>query len=124
MKRMGLVLMVIVGSSFILGPVTGYGQDALIKDTAVFDKAYIPALFLTGQGKIQESKASMKFLKEAWAAFKKKYYASQPKDLQWEKDMDEVEELILSADETVASGQDLPSAHEDLETVRTILMDA
>jgi hypothetical protein len=124
MKKTELFLMVMVGLSFVLAPLTVYSQEALIKDTAVFDKAYIPALFLTGQGKIQESKASMKFLKEGWAAFKKKYYASQPKDLQWRKDMDEVEELILSADETVASGQDLPSAHEDLETVRTILMDA
>jgi hypothetical protein len=124
MKKTELFLMVMVGLSFVLAPLTGYGQDALIKDTAVFDKAFIPALFVTGQGKVQESKLSMKYLKEGWETFKKKYYSTQPKDLQWKKDMDEVEELIMSADETVTSGKELPSAHEDLEAIRTILMDA
>ena len=124
MKNMGLLLMVMVGLSFVVVPLTGYGQDAMIKDTAVFDKAFIPALFLTGQGKVPESKSAMKVLKESWATFKKKYYSAQPKDNQWKKDMDEVEDLIMSADETVTGGTDLPSAHEDLEGIRTTLMDA
>src|SRR4030042_6777926 len=124
MKKVGLFPTVMVGLSFVLVPLTGYGQDALIKDTAMFDKAYSPSLFLTGQGKVEESKMSMKFLKESWALFKKKYYSAQPKDGQWKKDMDEVEDLIITADETVASGNDLPSAHEDLEGVRMTLMDA
>ena len=124
MKKTGLVLTVMVSLGFVLAPLMSYGQDAMVKDTAVFDKAFVPALFLTGQGKVPESRAAMKYLKETWAAFKKKYYSAQPKDLQWKKDMDEVEELILSADETVASGKELPSAHEDLEAIRMTLMDA
>ena len=124
MKKTGLVLTVMVSLSFVLAPLVSYGQDAMVKDTAVFDNAFVAALFLTGQGKVPESKAAMKYLKESWATFKKKYYSAQPKDLQWKKDMDEVEELILSADETVAEGKELPSAHEDLEAIRTILMDA
>src|SRR4030067_2184222 len=95
-----------------------------MKDTAVFDKAYVPALFLTGQGKVEESKLSTKFLKEDWTAFKKKYYSAQPNDVQWKKDMDKVEDLIMAADKTVAAGKDLPGAHEDLEGVRMILLGA
>ena len=75
MKKTGLGLMVVVSLSFVLAPLTGYGQDTMIKDTAVFDKAFGPALFLTGQGKVPESKAAMKYLKETWATFKKKYYS-------------------------------------------------
>jgi hypothetical protein len=73
---------------------------------------------------VEESKLAMKFLKEDWAAFKKKYYSAQPNDVQWKKDMDKVEDLIMAADKTVASGKDLPNAHEDLEGVRMILLEA
>jgi hypothetical protein len=124
MKKMGLFLTVMVGLSFLFIPWMGYGQDAVVKDTAVFDKAYIPALFLTSQGKVEESRLSMKFLKEEWTAFKKKYYSAQPNDAQWKKDMDKVEELIMAADHTVAGGKDLPSAHEDIEGAGAILKDA
>ena len=126
MKKMGLFMMVVVvvGLSLVLVPWIGYGQDAVIKDTAVFDKAYIPALFLTSQGKVEESKLSMKFLKEEWAVFKKRYYSAQPNDAQWKKDMDKVEEMIMAADSTVASGKDLRSAHGDLEGAGGILMEA
>jgi len=83
MKKMRSFLMVVVvGLSFVFVPWMGYGQDAVIKDTAVFDKTYIPPLFLTGQGKVEESKLSMKFLKESWTAFKQKYYSGQPNDIQ------------------------------------------
>ena len=126
MKKMGLFMMVVVvaGLSFVLVPWIGYGQDAVIKDTAVFDKAYIPALFLTSQGKVEESQIAMKFLKEEWAAFKKKYYSAQPNDAQWKKDMDKVEELMMAADTTVAGGKELRSAHEDMEAAGAILKDA
>jgi hypothetical protein len=126
MKKIGLFMMVVVvvGLSFVLFPWVGYGQDAVIKDTAVFDKAYIPALFLTSQGKVEESKLSMKFLKEGWTVFKEKYYSAQPNDAQWKKDMDKVEELIIAADETVAGGKELGSAHEDIEGAGAILKDA
>jgi hypothetical protein len=124
MKKMGLFLMLAVGLSLVFIPLMGYGQDTIIKDTAVFDKAYVPALFLTGQGKVEESKLSMKFLKEGWTTFTKKYYSAQPNDVQWKKDMDKVEDLIMATDKTVAGEKDLPGAHEDLEGVRMILMDA
>jgi hypothetical protein len=101
-----------------------YGQDAVIKDMAVLDKAYIPPLFLTSQGKVEESNLAMKLLKEDWAAFKKKYYSVQPNDALWEKDMDKVEDLIMAADKTVAGGKELRSAHEDIEGAGTILKDA
>jgi hypothetical protein len=121
MKKMRLFLMAMVGLSFLLVPWMGYGQDAVIKDTAVFDKAYIPPLFLTSQGKVEESRLAMEFLKEDWAVFKEKYYSAQPNDVQWKKDMDKAEELIMAADKTVASGKDLRNAHGNLEEAGGIL---
>ena len=70
MKRMFLVW--VVGVGIALCPLVSYAQEALLKDTVLLDKAFIPALFLTGQGKVAESKAAMKFLKERWAEFRKK----------------------------------------------------
>ena len=124
MKKTGLFLMVMVGLSFMLAPWMSYGQDAMVKDTAVFDKAFVPPFSSRARARCRSPRSAMKVLKETWATFKKKYYSAKPKDLQWKKDMDEVEELILSADETVASGKELPSAHEDLEAIRMTLMDA
>jgi hypothetical protein len=124
MKKMKFYLMGVMGLSLLVVPCMGYGQDAVIKDTAVFDKAYIPPLFLTSQGKVEESKLAMKFLKEDWAAFKEKYYSTQPNDVQWKKDLDKAEDLIMAADKNVASGKDLRSAHADLEQAGGILKDA
>jgi hypothetical protein len=126
MKKLGVFMLVIlvVGLSFVLVPWKSYGQDAAIKDMVVFDKAYIPALFLTSQGKGDESKLAMKFLKENWAAFKEKYYSAQSNDIQWKKDMDKAENLIMAADDTISGSKDLRSAHGDLETAGGILKDA
>lgn len=124
MKKIGMLLTTVVGLSFVLFPWMVYGGDTLIKDMTIFDKAYIPSLFLTGQGKVEESQLSMKFLREEWMVFKKKYYSAQPNDAQWEKDMDKVEALIMAADKIITGGKDLSIAHEDLEGVRLILMEA
>ena len=116
--------MMVVGLSFVLVPWVGYGQDAVIKDMVALDKAYIPPLFLTSQGKVEESKLAMKFMKEEWTIFKQKYYSAQPNDAQWKKDMDKAEKLIMTADKIVASGENLRNAHGDLEEAGGILKDA
>jgi hypothetical protein len=79
---------------------------------------------MSSQGKVEESRLAMEFLKEDWAVFKEKYYSAQPNDVQWKKDMDKAEELIMAADKTVASGKDLRNAHGNLEEAGGILKDA
>jgi hypothetical protein len=122
MKKAWLFFLVISG--WMLIPVTGYVQDNLVKDTAEFDRAYIPALFLTGQAKMEQSQRAMGFLKEGWAKYKMKYYDLQPKDPKWMQNMDKAEDYIKAADTWVAGGGDLTKAHEELEGVRELLMEA
>ena len=111
-------------SGLVFIPVTAYVQDDLLRDTAVFDQSYIPALLVTGQGKVEQSQLAMKFLKEGWADYKKEHYDSQPKDPKWKQDMEKAEDYIMAADRFVAEGKDLPKAHEELEGVRELLMEA
>jgi hypothetical protein len=120
-KRISVLLMVAI--LLVLTAVAG-AQDGIIKDTVLFDKAYIPALFLTGQGKLEQSQLAMQYLKEAWAEYKKKYAEAQPTDTQWVKDMDKVEDFIMAADKIVANGKDLLKSHEELEGVRLTMMEA
>ena len=122
MKRTWLCFLLFSG--LVLIPVTAYVQESLVKDTAVFDKAFIPALFLTGQAKVEQSQMAMKFVKEGWADYKKKYYEAQPKDARWKQDMEKVEGYIMAAATLVAGGKDLSKAHEELEGVRGLLMEA
>ena len=121
MKRTWLCFLLFSGLALI--PVTAYVQENLVKDTAVFDKAFIPALFLTGQAKVEQSQMAMKFLKEGWADYKEKYYGAQPKDARWRQDMENVEGFIMAADRLVAGGKDLSKAHEELEGVRGLMME-
>jgi hypothetical protein len=121
MKRYWLCLLLFSG--LVLIPVAAYVQDTLVKDTAVFDKAFIPALFLTGQAKVEQSQMAMKLLNESWVDYKKKYYEAQQKDANWKQDMEKVEGYIKAADRLVAGGKDLSKAHEELEGVRGLMME-
>jgi hypothetical protein len=122
MKR--ALLYFLLFSGLVLIPVAAYVQDTLIKDTAVFDRAFIPALFLTGQGKVEQSRMAMEFLKEGWSEYKGRYYGAQPTDAGWIEDMEKVEGYIMAADRFVAGGKDLSKAHEELEGVRGLMMEA
>lgn len=122
MKQRWLFLIVVMYLAMI--PAALCAQDSLIRDTAVLDKALIPALFVTGQGKVETSQLSMKFLKEGWAQYKGMYLGAQPKDAQWKKDLDKVEDHIRNADRIVAGGAGLSNAHNELEGARIILMKA
>ncbi len=71
MKKMLLVFGILSISLFFLGR-TSPASD-LMKDFASFDRAYIPALSLTSQEKIEESKKAMDLLKENWKIFNGNY---------------------------------------------------
>ena len=117
-----LIIIGILSISLFLLKGTSRGAD-LIKDFVSFDKAYIPALALTSQGKIEESKKAMILLKENWKTFKEVYNSYNKKDLEWEKDFDKIDQMILNADEIVLSANDILRAHDVLEEVRIILME-
>lgn len=100
-------------------PSIGFSKsDKFISDFVCFDRAYIPALFLTNMDKLNPSKKAMENLKTEWASFKGKYYYYEKDDTKWTKDFDKVEESIMLADKIISSGNKLIEAHEILENVR------
>ncbi len=120
MKKHLLIISILGVTLFLL-----YGASRaadLMKDFVSFDRAYIPALALTSQGKMEESKTAMNFLKENWKAFKKTYKTFKKKDLEWEKDFDKVEQAIVDADKIILNEKDLLKAHDVLEEIRMIFM--
>jgi DNA-binding protein len=100
----------------------GAGAD-MVSDSAIFDKAYIPALALTSQGDAAKSKVAMVRLNQAWGVFSKAYRHDNPGDKTWEKAFVSIDLRIAEADAIVARGEHLADAHEALEQVRIILME-
>lgn len=94
----------------------------LLADMVTLDRAYIAALALTSQEKLEPSQKSMAILVPTWQAFRVKYIAANPADPQWRPDFDTVGGMIERADGIVRTGSDLVAAHDELEGVRITLM--
>lgn len=101
---------------------TGFAPQELKKDFVSFDRAFIPPLALTKQGKAMPSKKAMNPLRRNWAAFRAKYYDANPGDPQWKGDFDHIGKAIAEADEIVKSGINLKEAHESLEEIRDVTL--
>jgi hypothetical protein len=101
----------------------GFTKANLLKDFASFDRAYIPALFMTNQGEKESSKKTMLSLKENWKILKDKYYKGNLKDSKWKEDFDNVDQMILKADNIVINEGNLSEAHNSLEGIRTVFME-
>lgn len=95
----------------------------LAADMVTLDRAYIAALALTSQEKLEPSQKAMAVLVPTWQAFQAKYVAANPADPQWRLDFDAVNGMIERADGIVRTGAPLVAAHEELEGVRITLMD-
>lgn len=120
MKKTSLLISFIMGISLLF---MGFTNENIVKDFASFDKAFIPPLALTNQGKLNPSKKAMNILNQSWNSFKAKYYESNPKDANWKSDFDSIEIAIMEANGIVDKGGDLMPAHETLEEIRIITMD-
>ena len=118
-KRTLILAVLVIGSSLVL---SGFNSAELKKDFASFDRAFIPPLSLTNQGKVQPSKKAMKILVENWKAFKGRHYEANPADGQWKKDFDMIDRQIAKAAKIVAGEKDLMAAHEALEEIRLITL--
>ena len=95
----------------------------LLADMVTLDRAYIAALALTSQEKLEPSQRSMAILVPTWAAFQAKYVGANPADPQWRPDFDAVDGMIARADEIVRTNSGLVAAHDELEGVRITLME-
>lgn len=98
------------------------GRNRVLREYAAFDKAYIPALVLTNQGKVEQSQKAMTRLNEVWEPYANKYYPLVPKDREFRRSLDKIQNAIRTADHIVNSGGNLADAHEALEKIRFIFM--
>jgi hypothetical protein len=97
-------------------------QADIVTDSAVLDKAYIPALAVTSQNDADKSKAAMKRLNQSWGVFASAYRQYKSADDIWKNGFADIDKWIAKADGIVASGNNLTEAHNALEPVREILM--
>lgn len=102
------------------GPVEA--DSAIVEDFVAFDKAFIPSLVLTKQGKVEPAAKAMELLMQGWEAFKSKHYESKAPDTEWKTDFDRIEKHILVAASMVKTAKGLIPAHEELEKVRLIAL--
>jgi len=107
----------------LLTPGPTQAQSDFIKDSVVFDRAYIAVLAVTNKEDTALSPKAMVFLKQDWPVFKAKYQGHKPDDPQWAKDFAHLDELIAEADRLVTEGRNLLEAHEVLEGVRYTFLD-
>ena len=102
---------------------TASARADLVEDSAVFDRAYIPALAYTSQGNRPQSTQAMAQLLPAWAAFRDAHSGDHPEDAQWRKSFASAGQYIADAQAIVDnSGRPLTDAHEALEPVRILFM--
>jgi hypothetical protein len=89
------------------------------------DKAYIPALALSGQpDQAAKAKAALAGFITAWKEFKDGPAAGSGFDEQWRRDLDEVDGAIASATNALVVEGEGAKAHEALEAVRMTLLEA
>jgi hypothetical protein len=96
---------------------------AALAEFVSLDQAYIPVLFFTSVENLDASRASYKELTKEWDDFQS---ASNQifDDPAWVSGQIEIDQHIKEAATFITSGKDLKEAHESLEHVREILMDA
>ena len=130
MRKMIMAVLLVVLSAFLLvncrerggSERLKKGRIEVLREYAALDKAYIPALVLTNQGNIQQSQKAMTRFKEVWEAFANKHYPLVPKDPEFRRSLDKVQNAVRTADQIVNSGENLEDAHVALEEIRFILM--
>lgn len=94
----------------------------LLQDMAAFDRAYVAALALTSDQKLEPSRKAMTRLNAAWLKFRNRYHASLGADIKWREGFAKIDEQIRRADSIVTRATGLIEAHEALEDVRVIFM--
>jgi hypothetical protein len=89
------------------------------EDMVALDRAYVPALALTGQPKAEPAQAAMKRLRTEWNTFHARY-ATAPAGYgaaAWTRCSGEIERAISAAEAAMATGKG-GLAHAELERIR------
>lgn len=119
----------IFSGALMLGALVSVGVFAVPADLAPamtkMDKAYIPALGLSGQAD-QQAKAKTAFavFEREWAAFESSFATQAGFDGEWKEDLETVSRAVAKAKTALYEKADGAAAHEALEAVRMTLLES
>lgn len=95
---------------------------SVVASMATLDKAYIPALGLTGQGNLAQAQAAFLRFEAAWTEFRATAGVALAHEPGWQDDQAALDGVVAHAHDLVVNQKDNPGAHEALENVRKILL--
>ena len=96
------------------------GETDVLAAMARFDRAYIPALSLSNQGKRGQTGKAMARLQDEWGRFRDEY-GSYAGDRRWQEALRRVGDALSEAAAYLERGE-LPKTHEALEGVRDVFL--
>ena len=97
----------------------------LTQEMYTLDRAYIPALGLTGQpDQFAKAKTAFATFESTWAAFRDGVAAQNGFDQEWKADLARVDRIVAEAKKDLVVDSNAPAAHSALEGVRMTLLAA
>ena len=96
--------------------------EALVREMAAFDQAYIAALALSNQTKAEATARSMDALDGRWRTFLAASSDAFPGDRAWKAGLEKVGAVLAKAAEETKAGK-IAEVHETLEEVRAIFVE-
>ena len=97
----------------------------LVSAMAALDKAYIPALGLSGQSaELARARTAFLTFENSWKTFRERYAAQADFDAEWQEDLANVSGAVGEARSALLDNSDGPAAHEALESVRMVLLES
>jgi hypothetical protein len=91
------------------------------EDMVTLDRAVIPALVLSSDGRADLALKAMRAARSTWTSFKARYYEFKSKDPDLKKDLDRVDALMWEAHTIIDGGRQVALAQEPLERVTVVM---
>ncbi|HKI98391.1 MAG TPA: hypothetical protein VKB51_07955 [bacterium] len=130
MKRTGwrltaILLMAAMALAALSFPATAATSEdnATLSDFAAFDRAFVPALALSTQGRVAPAQQALQRALAHWTAMQARLAEPYAADPRWVEEAGRVSAALDSAGKHLAAGKS-QEAHEALESVRLILWQA
>jgi hypothetical protein len=96
----------------------------LVPAMVALDRAYIPALGLTGQADPAKAKIAMTTFETAWNGFNATFSDKPGFDEEWTTDLTHLGEIVAMAKAALMDRGEMAKAHEILEGVRLTLLES
>ncbi len=118
-----------IAAILVLGAIWSAPLSAVPPELApamsALDRAYIPALGLSGQsGDLARVRKALLAFEKAWEDFRERFAAHPDFDREWSRDLAGVQEAVEESRAALMDNSNGPAAHEALERVRMILLES